>query len=130
MPIIEIGKVACTEDIVIPPRAEYILPTQISYECDNNDCLVEPNHSFEAIKINLKIASCLVNMQSKFIPVRILNPNQKPVELKMGETIGYSYEIIETETITNEISLYMNYLRNYLVSQQSLHKNSPQYLNI
>ena len=100
-PIIEIGKVACREDIVIPPRAEYILPTQISYECDNNECLVEPNPSFEAIR-HLKVASCLVNMQSKFAPVRILNPNQEPVELKKGETIGYAYEIIETETITNE----------------------------
>ena len=42
-PIIEIGGVTCKEDILVPPRTEFILPTNISYECEGNECLVEPN---------------------------------------------------------------------------------------
>ena len=77
-PIIEIDRVTCKEDILVPPRTEFILPTDISYECEGNECLVEPPPSFELSKY-LKIGSCLVDLQSSPAPVRVLNPTNEPV---------------------------------------------------
>ena len=93
-PIIEIGRVTCKEDILVPPRTEFILPTDISYECEGNP-------SFELSKC-LKIGSCLVDLQSSPASVSVLNPTNEPVKVRKVETAGYAYDVLEIEVLTTE----------------------------
>ncbi|GFV98930.1 retrovirus-related Pol polyprotein from transposon 412 [Trichonephila clavipes] len=80
-----IRQVTANENITIPPRTEIIVPGYISNDVSFNSGLIG---SAENKANGLLIASTLVDLSRKTIPVRICNVTEKPRVFQKGEVLA------------------------------------------
>ncbi|GFX10686.1 retrovirus-related Pol polyprotein from transposon 412 [Trichonephila clavipes] len=80
-----IRQVTANENITIPPRTEIIVPGYIGNDVSFNSGL---NGSAENKANGLLIASTLVDLSRKTIPVRICNVTEKPRVFQKGEVLA------------------------------------------
>ncbi|GFX22470.1 retrovirus-related Pol polyprotein from transposon 412 [Trichonephila clavipes] len=80
-----IRQVTANENITIPPRTEIIVPGYIGNDVSFNSGLVG---SAENKANGLLIASTLVDLSRKTIPVRICNVTEKPRVFQKGEVLA------------------------------------------
>ncbi|GFT98288.1 retrovirus-related Pol polyprotein from transposon 17.6 [Trichonephila clavipes] len=80
-----IRQVTANENITIPPRTEIIVPGYIGNDVSFNSGLIG---SAENKANGLLIASTLVDLSRKTIPVRIFNVTEKPRVFQKGEVLA------------------------------------------
>ena len=92
-----IFRIRLTSDLVVPPNSEMILPAYIQDRALTDlpeNLILEGSERFMENK-GIIVARVLVDTKSETIPVRVLNPHEKEVQLFKETIVGIGHQVLE-----------------------------------
>ena len=112
------SRITITENVVIPPECEMIVPSKLSEPVNNTIGVIEPFSKF-VTKSGLMVAKTLVDVKEGKIPIRVANLGFDSRTVYRG-TIAALYESINEPDI--------NCLDKVMVNNVSVAKSLPDHL--